>query len=71
MTKKEVKELSEKISSTPHSELEALRNSVAVSDMHWRLKEACIVDIDRKLNRVEHIGDALLEGSELRSGEIG
>lgn len=68
--RKRISELKSIIDKTDFSRLENLKVSIQISDLHPVLKEACLVDIDRKQNRSVYHGLALAECSELCEGEI-
>lgn len=65
-----LKRLKDIIENTPHDELDALRDSVCVSELHPQIKEACLKDIDYKQNPMTYAHDAVAVDGEIAIGEI-
>lgn len=63
------KMLKNKIEETPFEKLDELKDSIAVSDLHPQIKEACFQDIDYRQNRSVYANDAVVaHGDDI--GEI-
>lgn len=65
-----LRELKNKIKETPHSRLDALRDSICISDIHPQIKEACLKDIDYKQNSMVYANEAVAVDGEITMGEI-
>jgi len=65
-----LRELKNKIKATPHDKLDALRDSICVSELHPQIKEACLKDIDYKQNPMVYANDAVAVDGEISMGEI-
>lgn len=61
---KQLKRLKDKIDSTPIEMLDALRDSIAISELHPAVKEACFEDIDYRQNMMVYANDAVAKLSD-------
>lgn len=67
---KAFKILKDKIQNTPIERLDRLRDSIALSDLHPQIKEACFKDLDYRQNMMVYANDAIAGCSEIRAGEL-